>query len=86
MGTPKPGGSKTPLVSPPRFRRLLRIGEESEDLEQLFQQIGRVIALLGHTVNVTDLAKNLYKWDAGIRKQWALDYYEQLDKKKLKGK
>ncbi|NOZ77780.1 MAG: hypothetical protein GXP48_01115, partial [Acidobacteria bacterium] len=24
MGTPKPGGSKTPLVSPPRFRRLLR--------------------------------------------------------------
>ncbi len=78
------GGSRTrPRVAPSRFRRLLRLGDRAEDLEQLFQQIRRIIALLDHRANVTDLANNLYWWNPDTRKRWALDYYDHVDERAL---
>ncbi len=86
MAASRPGAStkKTPVVSPSRFRRLLRIGDQPEDLEQLFQQVRRMIALLDKRANVTDLARSLYWWNAETRKQWALAYYEKVDERALK--
>lgn len=61
-------------VSGLRFRRLLKI----KDTEELFTAMGRVVALLGSSVNLQSLAKSLYLWDdryTDIRKEWAFEYY-----------
>ena len=85
MAAPRAGATaRTPRVSPSRFRRLLRIGDEAEDLERLFEQVRRVVSLLNGRVNVTDLAASLYWWNAETRKRWALAYYEHVDERALK--
>jgi len=61
-------------VSGLRFRRLLKI----KDPEELFTAMGRVVALLGSSVNLQSLAKSVYLWDdryTDIRKEWAFEYY-----------
>ena len=78
------GPDKAARVSPSRFRRLLRTGDDAEDLERLFEQLRRVISLLDGRVNVTDLATSLYWWNADTRKRWALAYYEHVDERALK--
>lgn len=71
MATGKADGSAR--VSGLRFRRLLKV----KDQEGLFTAVGRVIALLGETVNLQSLAQSVYFWNDRTRKQWAFDYYSK---------
>lgn len=69
MATGKSDGSAR--VSGLRFRRLLKI----KDREELFTAMGRVVALLGGSVNLHSFANSLYYWNDRTRKQWAFEYY-----------
>lgn len=60
-------------VSGLRFRRLLKTKGHVE----FFTAMGRVMALLGGTVNLQSLAKSAYYWNDKTRKQWALEYYSK---------
>jgi CRISPR system Cascade subunit CasB len=71
MATGKSDGSAR--VSGLRFRRLLK-AKESDDL---FTAMGRVVALLGSSVNLQSLAKSVYFWNDRTRKQWAFEYYSK---------
>jgi len=71
MATGRPDGSAR--VSGLRFRRLLKAKEN----DQLFTAMGRVVDLLGSTVNLQNLAKSLYYWNDRTRKQWAFEYYSK---------
>ncbi len=71
MATGKPDGSAR--VSGLRFRRLLKVKGQ----EELFPALGRVIALLGGSVNLQSLAQSVYFWNDRTRKQWAFDYYSK---------
>lgn len=77
MGTPKPGAS-TPAFSELRLRRILAC----DDIEELYVQLRRAIAILDDTVNLADLAATIWNWspmDAkrprDPRRQIAYDYY-----------
>lgn len=71
MATGKADGSAR--VSGLRFRRLLKTKEPDE----LLTAMGRVVALLGSSVNLQSLAKSVYYWNDRTRKQWALEYYSK---------
>ncbi len=71
MATGKADGSAK--VSGLRFRRLLKAKEPDE----LFTAMGRVVALLGSSVNLQSLAKSVYFWNGRTRKQWAFEYYSK---------
>jgi CRISPR system Cascade subunit CasB len=71
MATGKSDGSAR--VSGLRFRRLLKAKES----EELFTAMGRVVALLGGSVNLQSLAKSVYFWNDRTRKQWAFEYYSK---------
>ena len=71
MATGKTDGSAR--VSGLRFRRLLKAKEPDE----LFTAMGRVVALLGSSVNLQSLAKSVYYWNDRTRKQWAFEYYSK---------
>jgi len=73
MATPKEMGADTPRVSGLRFRRLLQCKRR----EDLFLNLIRTVRLLDNTANVTDLAKDIYKWGDYTRQQWAFRYYEK---------
>ena len=83
MSRGRSGPKTPPIVSVTRFRRLLQVGDSEEGLEELFQLTRRVVALLKKQINVTDLAQALYWWEPGVRKRWALDYYDNLDQNNL---
>ncbi len=70
MAQTKPGGASA-AVSGLRFRRVLKIKKK----EELFLALGRVVTLLGGTVNLVSLAKSAYEWNDWTRKQWAFNYY-----------
>lgn len=76
MAKSKPGGT-TAAVSGLRFRRVLKI----ENSDELFLALGRIVALLGGTVNLVSLAKSAYDWNQWTRKQWAFDYYSNAPAK-----
>jgi CRISPR system Cascade subunit CasB len=63
-----------PVVSEPRFRRLLT----TTSLEDRYAQLARVIQLLKGRVNLWSLADAVYDWDddPDLRQQWAYEYYE----------
>ena len=71
MASGKPDGSAR--VSGLRFRRLLKVKEPDE----LFTAMGRVVAMLGGSVNLLSLAKSVYFWNDRTRKQWAFEYYSK---------
>jgi CRISPR system Cascade subunit CasB len=71
MATGKADGSAR--VSGLRFRRLLKAKEPDD----LFTAMGRVVALLGSSINLQSLAKSVYFWNDRTRKQWAFDYYSK---------
>ena len=77
MATSKSDGGSA-KVSGLRFRRLLKVKER----EELFTAMGRVIALLGGTVNLQSLAQSAYFWNDITRKQWAFEYYSQAPSEK----
>ena len=67
------GDSTRARVSGLRFRRLLKV----KDQEELFTALGRVIALLGESVNLQSMAQSVYFWNDRTRKAWAFDYYSK---------
>ena len=80
MATPKDPTSRDGKAreSGLRFRRLLKI--KDKELEELFTAMGRVVALLGGSVDLQSLAKSVYLWNdryADIRKEWAFKYYSK---------
>lgn len=78
MATPKDPASRDgkAQVSGLRFRRLLKI--KNNEFDELFNAMGRVVALLSSSVNLQSLARSVYLWDdryTDIRKEWAFEYY-----------
>ncbi len=72
------GKGDSARVSGLRFRRLLKVKSQ----EELFTALGRVIALLGGSVNLQSMAQSAYFWNDRTRKQWAFDYYSKAPSEK----
>lgn len=72
------GKGDSARVSGLRFRRLLKVKGQ----EELFTAFGRVIALLGGSVNLQSMAQSVYFWNDRTRKQWAFDYYSKAPSEK----
>ena len=70
MAEPAPGSRKA-RVSGLRLDRL--VGQQQREIACLL--LIPVMELLSRTVNLTDMAHGLYKWDTAARKRWADDYY-----------
>jgi len=70
MAAPAPGSRKA-RVSGLRLDRL--VGQQQREMACLL--LIPVMELLSGTVNLTDMAHGLYKWDTAARKRWADDYY-----------
>ena len=64
-------GSSTPRVSPARFRRLL----ESEELEERFAVLRRLLPLIERQVDLVELAGAICDWTPARRRRLAYDYY-----------
>jgi len=76
IGTRRSGEGSTPLVTPLRLKRLLAAREPDEVLITF----RRVVAILGHTANVKDLAHQLLAWTDGeygniTRTRFAFEYH-----------
>lgn len=65
-----------PVVSELRFRRLL---ERSR--EDLYPAMIRILRMLGGKTNIYDLARDIYWWGDGVRKEWAFTYYPRVPDK-----
>ncbi len=61
---------KPPVVSELRFRRLLQ-----RNRGDLYAAMIRVIRMLKYRANIFDLAKSVYYWGDGIKKEWAFAYF-----------
>ena len=70
MAQPAPG-SKKAMVSEIRLGRLVA----QQQREMAYLLLIPVMDLLSGTVNLTDMARGLYRWDEAARKRWADDYY-----------
>jgi CRISPR system Cascade subunit CasB len=70
--SPKGGDDAKAAVSGLRFRRLIRM----EDDEQLYQEMIRLVRLLGGAVDIASLAQGIYWWNEQTKKEWAFAYYE----------
>jgi len=64
-------GEGRPRLSEARFRRLLHSGRGEERVSAF----ARLIALLGGTVNVAELANDFWHWNDRTKRRWAFDYY-----------
>jgi CRISPR system Cascade subunit CasB len=74
-------GSRKARVSGVRFDRLLA----QEQRESLYLLLIPVVDLLSGTINLADMARSLYRWDAAARSRWADDYYASAPKDKCWG-
>ena len=74
MATPK-SGSTTACVSGLRFRRILKV----QDNTDLFEPLIRIVHMLDGTVNIPVLANSIYWWNVNdsTRKDWAFRYYDK---------
>lgn len=70
MAESAPGRTKA-RISGLRLDRL--VGQQQREMACLL--LIPVIELLGGSVNLTDMAYGLYRWDTAARKRWADDYY-----------
>jgi CRISPR system Cascade subunit CasB len=70
MAEPAPGSRKA-RISQLRFHRL--VAEEQREMAYLL--LVPVMDMLKGTLNLTDMARGIYRWDAAARKRWADDYY-----------
>ena len=70
MAQPAPGTKKA-RVSGLRFHRLVA----EEQREMVYLLLIPVMDLLSGAVNLTDMARGLYRWDAAARKRWQDEYY-----------
>ena len=65
-------------VSGLRFRRLLKI----QNRDNLYPAMIRIVALLGSSLNLVNLAGSVYWWNDFTRKNWAFDYYTNAPSEK----
>jgi len=65
-------------VSGLRFRRLLKI----QDRDKLYPAMIRIVALLGSSLSLVNLADSVYWWNDITRKNWAFDYYTNAPSEK----
>jgi CRISPR system Cascade subunit CasB len=72
MAMPK-SGSTNARVSGLRFRRLLKVQNNSD----LFEPLIRVVRMLDGNVNISSLANSIYWWNDFTRKDWAFAYYDK---------
>jgi CRISPR type I-E-associated protein CasB/Cse2 len=70
MAAPGPGSRKA-RISGLRLDRL--VGQQQREMACLL--LIPVMEMLSGTVNLTDMAHGLYRWDNAARKRWADDYY-----------
>lgn len=73
-------GRDRPLLSPIRFKLLMRANEH----EGVVRQFRRMVRLLDDTVNVPDLAQSIFDWTdewcgERCRYRWQLDYHGALE-------
>jgi CRISPR system Cascade subunit CasB len=61
------------LVSPLRFRRLLKV-----PFEELYEAMIRVLRQLDRQASLFDLANSVFYWGDKIRKRWALTYFPKV--------
>jgi len=69
--------NNSPVISELRFRRLL----QQETIDDLYPNLVRIIKHLNHLdrpSNLSSLAKSVFYWGDGVRKDWAYDYYRHL--------
>jgi CRISPR type I-E-associated protein CasB/Cse2 len=64
-------GGSAPRVSPARFRRLL----ESEQLDERFAVLRRLLPLVDREVDLVELAAAICDWSPRRRRRLAYDYY-----------
>lgn len=67
-------GSDKPVVSIPRFRRLLT----SDDLEVRLETLRRLIFLVGKAVDLHEIAAVIFHWNSARQRQLAYDYYSTI--------
>ena len=74
MATPK-SGSTTACVSGLRFRRVLKLKDNTD----LFEPLIRIVRMLDGIVNIPVLANSIYWWSVNdfTRKEWAFKYYDK---------
>lgn len=75
MGSSEKQGTDRPVVSDLRFRRLLR----TEDDNEMYLMMIRMIRMLDNKANVKDAAISVFTWDEKTRKKWASRYYLKRD-------
>lgn len=83
MGSSGSSASKS-SVSEPRMRRILAVDGREADLDELYTQLRRALALLDEEANIADLAAIIWHWTAmdeksphDPRRRLACDYYAQ---------
>ena len=75
MAEPAPGTRKA-RVSELRLERLIA----QQQREMAYLLLMPVMELLSGTVNLTDMARGLYRWDTVARQRWADDYHRVASK------
>lgn len=73
-------GEDRPVLAEARFKRLLQVGDGEEKITAFV----RLIALLGGSVNVEQLARDFLRWNHPqignrVRERWAFEYYHAAD-------
>ncbi len=68
-------GSTTACVSGLRFRRILKV----QDNTDLFEPLIRIVHMLDGIANISALANSIYWWNVNdsTRKEWAFAYYDK---------
>jgi CRISPR system Cascade subunit CasB len=59
-----------PVLSPLRFRLVL----QTQSVDELYPLLRRALPLVKHTINVRELARDVYYWSDRTRKAWAYGY------------
>lgn len=70
----EPDGDKA-VVSDSRFRKILRCGDQ--DLDELLRDLIRVLQQVKGRAPVDRLGEDLWWWNEGIRRTWAIHYFER---------
>jgi len=83
MGSPGSSARKS-SVSEPRMRRILAVDGRETDLDELYTQLRRALALLNDEANIADLAAIIWHWmpmdeksPHDSRRRLACDYYAE---------
>lgn len=68
-------GTKTPLISKMRLRRILMAEKPTENPENLLMELSSAIRIMGERANITDLAESVINWNDYTRRDWLYRYH-----------